>query len=289
MLKSYLTEFMNQFSFEEEDQKFLLESYEQLKDSQEAFQEFEEFIKTYEGDCKCDFKLIRARMIEVSKAAGIHEYTGNLLLFMCLSKTMKVHYKAANYSEDMWAKIVNDLKWKMDECKDVYGICGTFVPDWYDRIFKLERFGFERLQFDLGIFKSNYEGNGIVLRPDSIVVNIHVPRSGKKLDRESTLADYKAAAEFFQNSVFSCHSWLAHPRNLEVLSPTSNIAVFLSDYEICETGLYDDYKEVWRLFDKHYEGDVDALPQNSSLRRAYAEWIRNGEKIGWGHGVYVHK
>ena len=289
MLKSYLAEFMEQFSYEKEDQQFLLEAFDQLKGTEEAYQEFEGFVKTYEGNCMSDFNIIRARMKEVSKAAGIHEYTGNLLLFMCLSKTLKDHYKVANYTEEMWAKIVNDLKWKMDECKEVYGICGTFVPDWYDRIFRLERFGFARLQFDLGRFKSNYEGNGIVLEPDSIVVNVHIPRTGTRLDREGMAAAYKAAAEFFKNPIFVCHSWLLYPRNKEILSETSNLAVFLSDYDIFEDGVYDNYKEVWRLFDKHYEGDVDALPQNSSLRRASADWIRKGEKIGWGYGVYVYK
>ena len=121
MLKSYLKEFMHQFSFEEEDQKFLLESYEQLKDSQEAFQEFEGFIKTYEGDCKCDFKLIRARMIEVSKAAGIHEYTGFLILFICLSKSLKRYYQEAGYSEEIWFTSMCDLKYQLEECKEVHG------------------------------------------------------------------------------------------------------------------------------------------------------------------------
>ena len=31
------------------------------------------------------------------------------------------------------------------------------------------------------------------------------------------------------------------------------------------------------------------MPQNTSLRRAYADWIRKGEKTGCGYGVYVYK
>ena len=52
---------------------------------------------------------------------------------------------------------------------------------------------------------------------------------------------------------------------------------------------YDNYNQVWRLFDKKYEGDVDLLPQDSSFRRAYADWIRKGIKTGCGYGVYIWK
>jgi hypothetical protein len=38
-----------------------------------------------------------------------------------------------------------------------------------------------------------------------------------------------------------------------------------------------------------YKGNVDELPQDTSLRRAYAEWIRNGEPTGWGYGVFVYQ
>ena len=61
----------------------------------------------------------------------------------------------------------------------------------------------------------------------------------------------------------------------------------MNDYEIISSGEYNGYGEVWRLFDRMYDGDVDHLPMDSSLRRAYAELIRNGEKTGWGRGLLI--
>jgi hypothetical protein len=266
-----------------------LEAYDKLAQTEGPWQEFTAFQTLYKEDKKCDFKAVRARMINVSSEAGIHEYTGNLLLFMCLSKTLKEYYAEANLPEEMWFAAMNDLKWKLDECKEVQGICGTFVPEWYDRFFKLERFPFGRMQFEIVPFKKEYEKNGLSLKPDSEVINVHIPRTGSRLDRESMLASYKAAAEFFGNSIFVCHSWLLYPRNKEILSPKSNLYAMISDYDVFEEGEYENHRDVWRLFDKMYKGNVDELPQDTSLRRAYAEWIRNGEPTGWGYGVFVYQ
>jgi len=62
----------------------------------------------------------------------------------------------------------------------------------------------------------------------------------------------------------------------------------MSDFDIIEQEEYDDYGEVWRLFDVNYDGNPDHLPQDSSFRRGYVDWIRKGIKTGCGYGVYVY-
>ena len=155
----------------------------------------------------------------------------------------------------------------------------------------MQRFAFGKLQFEEAVFGRNYEKEGIVLTPESRVIKVHIPRTGTRLDCDSLKESYKKAKEFFVNEpmVFVCSSWLLYPRNKEILSSHSNLFAFMNDYEIIEYGCYEDYTNVWRLFDMHYNGDVEQLPQNTSLRRAYADWIRKGEKVGWGFGVYVYK
>jgi hypothetical protein len=176
----------------------------------------------------------------------------------------------------------------------VHGIWGTFVPAWYRGFFKLNLFGFEKLQFEVISFRREYQKNGVVLTPESKVLNTHIPRTGTKLDPESLRASYRKGAAFFRKHfgmdtpVFVCNSWFLFPKNREVLSPSSNLLRFMSDFEIAEWGEYQDYEQVWRLFDKNYESDVDKLPQDTSLRKAYADWIRLGKKTGWGYGVKVY-
>ena len=292
-MKKYLAEFFEMFSYPEEAAAALNGAYEELTADQSRQQQFEALMHCYAADKNCDFKDIFEKIRELSDAAGIHRYTGELLLFICLSKALKQHYLAEGVDEEIWFTSMCDLKYKLVECQLVHGIWGSFVAPWFVGFFNMTRFGFGKLQFELEPFRHHYEKGGIVLKPDDLVINTHIPRTGSKLDREAKAEAYRKAGEFFRKRLgnqpiaFVCHSWLLFPRNLEILSPESNLYAFISDFDIIEWQEYGDYREVWRLFDVEYNGDVEQLPQNTSFRRAYANWIRNGEKTGWGYGVFL--
>lgn len=255
--------------------------------------EFEALLQCYASDKNCSFIQVLDRMDQLSDLAGIHRYTGRLLLQICMCGIMKKYYLKEGVDEQIWYFSVQDLKWKMIECKCIYNIWGTFLDTWFQGYFQMTRFGFEKLQFELVPFGRNYEKNGVVLTPESMVIKTHIPRTGTKLDRESKNKSYELAATFYRERygldpvVFVCGSWLLFPRNKEVLSPESNLYAFISDFDIIQHWEYEDYSQVWRLFDVNYEGNVDKLPQDTSLRRTYADWIRKGIKTGAGYGVYV--
>lgn len=292
-MRQYLDDFFELFSYPEESRKALMYAYNCIELDSKLLKEFNSLLEEYSADKNCDFRGMLNSMSDISANAGIHVYEGNLLLLVCLSKKLKEYYAEDKIDQQIWFTSMCDLKWKLDECRCVYGIHGTFVPGWYAGFFRMERFGFGKLQFEVISFKADYRSAELTLTPDSRVINVHIPRTGEKLDRESQRWAYGEAVKFFrerehlEKTVFVCHSWLLFPRNREVLSPQSNLYLFLSDYDIAEQGLNDDYSEVWRLFDVNYEGDVDKLPQNTSLRRAYADWIRKGQKTGWGYGVFA--
>ena len=75
---------------------------------------------------------------------------------------------------------------------------------------------------------------------------------------------------------------------MEMLKSDSNILAFMNDYTLVASGEYGSYGEVWRLFDKNYDGDPSHLPTDSSLRRAYVDIISRGERTGWGKGVFIY-
>ena len=262
-MKAYLTEFFEVFTYPEEAQEQLFSAYDKIVLNEEVWKEFDILLNTYAEDKDCNFGDLLARMSEISHKAGVHEYVGALLLSVCLTKHSKKHFEAAGISEQIWFNTMCDLKWKMLECKDVYDIWGTFVAGWFAGFFNVTRFGLGRLQFELIPFNADYTKNGVTLTPESTVINVHIPRTGTRLDRESVLESYKEAAQFFQEKyqleqvAFVCHSWLLYPRNKEVLSTQSNLYAFFSDFDIVKSGEDPNYGEVWRLFDKNYEGDVE--------------------------------
>ena len=293
-MREYLVMFFETFGYPEEARGTLLAAYDAIIALPEQKTQFEALLRRYEDDINCDMN----RMIDeaglIAQAAGVHEYTAKLLLFICMSRTLREYYRREGLDGEIWHTCMWDLKYKLIECRLVHGVWGSFVAGWFCGFFRLTRFGFGKLQFELIPFGRHYQREGLKLIPESCVVNIHIPRTGGRLDGESLKRSYDLAAAFFRERyglkkvVFSCSSWLLFPRNLEALSEKSNLRRFITDFEIVNQGEYADYGQVWRLFDTEYTGDADALPQDTSFRRAYADWIRRGERTGWAHGVFVY-
>lgn len=292
-MRAYLTQFFEKFDYAPEDRDFFLRAYDGIAENGRLNDRFEKILRAYVSDGKMSFEEPIADMAVISEEAGIHVYTGNFLMFVCLSETLLRYYRETGVEERIWHTSLCDLKWKLAECKSVYGIPGTFVPGWYGKFFRMERFGFLKQQFEIARFGYHYEKDGVILTPESRVLKTHIPRTGTRLDRESVTGAYEAGGAFFRDkfgvspAVFVCDSWLLYPWNKEVLSPESNLYAFISDYDILKVHEFEDYSEVWRLFDVRYDGDVNRLPQDTSLRRAYADRIRRGEKIGAAYGVRV--
>ena len=147
MWNKYLIDFMEQFDYPMDARKELQSALGKIIDNKDVCTAFTELLERYDEDIKCDFKAIRIQMQEISSKAGIHEFAGYLLLFISLSKKLKQYYLEAGLDETLWFDSMCDLKWKLMECKDIYNIWGTFVPNWYRGIFHMECFRLGRLQF----------------------------------------------------------------------------------------------------------------------------------------------
>ena len=102
---------------------------------------------------------------------------------------------------------------------------------------------------------------------------------------QEVTAAYVLADELGEHVVFACGSWLLFPENKNIASPTSNTYRFLCEYDVVDWG-YNEGQDLWRLFDTT-ETDPEKLPTNTSLRRAYAEHLKNGGKVGWGIGYKI--
>jgi hypothetical protein len=293
-MRTYLQSFFAEFDYPEDARAALLADFDQLTADAACSAAFAALLNTYAQDINCTIMDLQRAMVKLSAQAGIHEYVGNMLLFICMTKTQRQYYQAEGISDEIWRTSMADLRFKLMECQSVHGIWGTFVPTWYPGFLQLNRFGFGNLQFELLYLDKDYTLSGQTFPQGMPVVNIHIPRTGKRLDKQVLQESFRQAAEFFQKRyhldtvIFRCRSWLLFPRHREVMSPESNLYYFLSLFQIIDQGEYENYNEVWRLFDVNYTGDVDQLPQDSSLRRTYADWIRKGEKTGWGEGVFFY-
>ena len=289
-MRKYLEEFMAECEYPCDAARELLAAFDKLNSA--CRDDFFALVSEYEHSYDVDYLAALDSIRELSYRADIHEYTGALLLFLCYTRALRRYYREAHISDSIFLDSMLDLRYKLDECLCVYGIAGSFVAKWFAGFFKLERFALGRLQFEIIPFGAEYDIAGIHLTPETKVINVHIPRTGERLDHGRVLASYAMARDFYRpmlgdNVAFVCTSWLLFPRHREILNDGSNLLLFMNDYEIISSGEYNGYGEVWRLFDRMYDGDVDHLPMDSSLRRAYAELIRNGEKTGWGRGLLI--
>lgn len=289
-MKDYLINFFRVFEYDSSDAEFLLTSYDKIAENESAVKLLSEILSAYEANISMDYQAeIFDRTKRIAEITNVHDYTVELIVFMCMTKHLQSVYIEKGLDMQIFKDSVLDLKWKLEECKLVKGIRGSFVSPWFCGFFNMTRFALGRLQFEIITTWQDYEKDGIKLEADkSKVINVHIPRTGTPLDKESCDRSYAQAREFFKEQVgencpFVCFSWLLYPANKDILPPHTNTYRFMSEYDII--GWEDNNGEdLWRLFDTE-EKDLDKLPVDTSMRRRYVEHLKNGGKFGCGFGV----
>jgi hypothetical protein len=240
-----------------------------------SFNDLDEFFKT------CAFQ------------AGTHEYTLAMLFFMYCTRVLEKKYLQRGIDRKIYVDTMNDLKCKLMECREVYGINGTFVAHWYPQFFTLERFALGRLQYEKIPFpKEDYSKNGYTVRKGSIVYNCHIPSSGS-LTEEMCFESYKKAYEFYKDElgdnpmVIVCHSWLLYPENVDFFPKHSNILKFMSHFDIISYDTHDSFSEAWRVFGKNGLLPPSEWKTETSLPRAFKKHVLSNGRTGNGYGVLI--
>ena len=105
---------------------------------------------------------------------GVHKYTLELLaLIPCWAMT-RDRYIENGISLDIYNRTVQDMRAKMQECRDVYEVTGIFVGEWYNRFFAVTRFALGRLQFETETYPLDipFEKDGVVVKKGDSIVNV---------------------------------------------------------------------------------------------------------------------
>lgn len=223
-----------------------------------------------------------------------NEYSLDLLLILGSLPRLHEKYVENGISDEIFYESMDDIRCKVNECVECKGVVGTFVADWYDRFFKLTCFAYGRFQYEV----MTYEGEdfamscGKTFKAGDKYINMHIPSRGIPLTDEVRLASYKAAyphfVYLFEDGIviFGCSSWLLYPRHKEFLPEGMNLLKFMGDFEMVsgkETP--DDFHDRWRVFGRYTDLPDDQLPKDTSMRRAYAEWLQAGNPTGRGFGI----
>ena len=293
-MRTYAIDFMNEIGFDTEAIETLSADLDKMLANESSRAILKKCVALYEENIDRNYNELLAMADEAGDLVGVHHYSAEMLMLISLSKHLRKLYKEKNIADKIWFDSMSDLKWKLWECKAVKGMWGTFVGGWFYRFFDMTRFALGRLQFEMWNVNDECDINGKPVRKGMKAISIHIPRTLTPLTKESRLDAYRQAAEVFadefgdQRILFACHSWLLSKEMPGLLKDGSNIKSFIEDFYIAKYEIADegDYNDAWRLFDMEYTGSVDDFPGDSSLRRSYKEYLKNGGRMGCGMGFF---
>ncbi len=292
-MKKYLENFLNEFNYDDDAKQSLISDFDKIYSSEKALELYKQGLALYDKDRFCNYGEIIKLSKDASEIAGIHEYSSALLIFIFMAKRLKEYYSELNLTEEMYYVTVCDLKFKAIECKLIKGIWGSFVASWFAGFYQCERFGIDNLQFEVikcGL-TTNYKG--IEITPDTKVMNIHLPRTGGRLDKTALMDTLKKAQDFLvkrynlDTPIFYCHSWLLHNNIVPAFKDGSNLKAFADLFTMISYGNYDNYEQVWRLFDMDYTEDYSKFPADSSFRRYVIKLMQDKKAFGYGVGIFT--
>lgn len=291
-MREYVKQICTYLDFPAEATEEFCAAWDKLAAEPQALGVWKCWIGAYEQDIFMDYGAALEETGKASETVGVHKYTSDLLLFLCLTRRLRQLYEKRGIGERIYRDSCMDLHWKLFECRKIYGVWGSFVAWWFQGFFNLTRFALGRLQFELVDFPAGYEEAGRK-KPEPLAkaINMHIPSCGK-LTAEACEDSFHQAEAFFADAftgdevAFCCESWLLYPGHRTMLPADSGMVRFMDWFDIYRTG--DTDGDLWRIYDRMDTSDLAALPERTALQRGYKQLLLRGEHPGYGEGVFYY-
>lgn len=294
-LTEHIKTLLKKISLPEEAVK-VLSDVEARLDSDESFaKRFDKVAHDYMSS-NLEINAAVSAIAQIAQDFGENVFTLNFVFLINNSEELLKRYREQSISDKIYWRTMDDLRCKLLECRECEGVYGTFVPSWFNGFFRMTRFALGRFQYEMSEF--NCEGgyttrSGHFLEHGSPIVNFHIPSSGISLTDEVRYDSYRRAFDFLNDKfnggpvIFCCGSWLLYPAHEFFLPKGSNILRFMHDFEIVRSRETDEFNNAWRVFGRYANLPYNELPRNTSLRKAYANWLESGNKAGDGYGIFI--
>ncbi len=290
----YLKDFMQWCEYPEDAVVSLLNDYKKLHENEETGSRFDTLVDLFDRDMLFNYQTALELIKGYCETAGVPWQAGHLLFALCLTRHTKDKYAAKGLDDAIYRMSMLDMKWKVIECHKHFGIHGSVAGYWFERFFHPDRFALGRLQFEPAYAYTDYEKDGMVIHKGDVVINMHIPSCGP-MTVEGCMDSFRQAEAFFKDLFpgkpvpFMCNSWLLYPEHENMLDENTNIRKFMAFFDIVEGHEDEKGGNLWRIFYKHDYSDPAALPQETSLQRAYVKLLSSGKYAGSGIGYFFMK
>ena len=278
--------FIRKIGFEEEDINTLVCLYDKVKYAEA----FKGLVNEMRAEPLGDIYDLRQRIYGYASVVNAHPYTMLLTVLCSSADVIKDRMIKSGSTEAVYWDTVRDFRYKAYECKRMHGVIGIFIIGWYRLLYEGRRFELGRLQFEIiGFPMEKYSKGNTVITKGMPIINVHIPSSGR-LDIEDVKKSLKAATEFFTlkydgKFFFFCESWLLYPKYKSLFKVSKNITDFASLFDIFDTIEQEKFEDGWRIFNTEELSDINKLPNDTSLRCAFIEYMKNGGSFGSGCGM----
>lgn len=286
----FVKELMEEIGFPEDARAYLAPEYERLLNNNTYTDIFENCKNRYFDDI--EYGSVKNDLKSISDSAGLHIYTVHMLFLLHCAGRLLDEYVAHGMDRRLFVDLMCDLKYKLCECRTVYGINGTFVFDWFHWHYLMKRFALGRFQYEKVRFGYREYASGYArIKSGDEVCNFHIPSSGP-LTPEATFDSFKKAYDFFGASdkgylPLVCSSWLLYPPYKKVFPPKSNLEAFAECFDVIDSGDSTSFADSWRIFGKPENTPISELPVSTRLQSAFLQYMHDGGRHGWGYGIIL--
>lgn len=293
-LTKYITELMEKLRLPVEAVECFAGVFIRIDGNAGFSAEFDKAVSDYLSDSKLSIGGMLPALDAMGEKYEVRNYTLHFVFILSLTENLLAKYREKGIDEKIYWRTMDDLRCKLLECMECKGYPGTFVASWFDGFFRMNRFGLGRFQYEIKDFPGKsgvITKSGIIIPENTRVINLHIPSSGIPLTDDVRFDSYKRAYDFYKHLfwdgvvIFVCGTWLFYGNHRKFLPKNSNILRFMDDFQIIGNAEKPEFHDAWRVFGKYADLPPEKLPRDTSLRKAYAEWLTAGNRAGDGFGV----
>ena len=228
---------------------------------------------------------------KILEITAINQYTLNMVLCIsCLEPLNKI-YENTELKDNFYRR-VKSLKEQLISCKEQYNIWGITEAFWQWFFHEWQCAELGRLEFEPFYHFCDVPYKGI--KKGAPVILIHIP-GNSPLDMDKVMDSLKLAYNHFKDRFesgivpFITHTWLLYPPYLNgVFKEGGNLMKFAELFDIIDQN-ESEYGNFFNIFGCNYPGeDLSNVPQKTSLQRNMLKYIKDGNKMGQGYGIFLY-
>ena len=184
---------------------------------------------------------------------------------------------------------MQDFRFRVYECQEVYGFTGIFVAWWYLIFCNLSILKIDELEFEKTIANFDYDNKGVTIKKGDTIYALHIPPKFK-MNKQTVVKALKECYKYYGfcgKVAFQCESWLLYPDFESVFIKGGNVHEFRTFFDVISKTDHSEFEDCWRLFKVGKIINLETLPTDTRLQRNMLLHLKNGGKTGDGFGVLI--